>query len=178
METNGQLFVVVGPSGSGKDTLLKKVINKIPNSILIKRYITRKKDIKNEDHYSISIKNFEDKISKNFFFIYWKAHGFSYGIPYKEIKKIKQGKKVIFNGSRKILFKIKKKVNNVKIINITASSTIIKRRLVNRAREDKKSIIKRIKRKINLLPKNIITINNNKSIAIGANKLKKIILAK
>jgi phosphonate metabolism protein PhnN/1,5-bisphosphokinase (PRPP-forming) len=109
MQTNGQLFVVVGPSGSGKDTLLKKVINKIPNSILIKRYITRKKDIKNEDHYSISIKNFEDKISKNFFFIYWKAHGFSYGIPFKEIKKIEQGKKVIFNGSRKVLFKIKKK---------------------------------------------------------------------
>jgi phosphonate metabolism protein PhnN/1,5-bisphosphokinase (PRPP-forming) len=167
MQTNGQLFVVVGPSGSGKDTLLKKVINKIPNSILVKRYITRKKDIKNEDHYSISIKNFEDKISKKF----------SYGIPYKEIKKIKQGKKVIFNGSRKILFKIKKKVNNVKIINITASSTIIKRRLVNRAREDKKSIIKRIKRKINLLPKNTITIINNKSISIGTNKLKKIILA-
>ena len=177
MQNNGQLIVVVGPSGSGKDTLLKKVINKIPNSILIKRYITRKKDIKNEDHYSISIKNFEDKISKKFFFIYWKAHGFSYGIPFKEIKKIEQGKKVIFNGSRKILFKIKKKVNNVKIINITASSTIIKRRLVNRAREDKKSIIKRIKRKINLLPKNTITIINNKSISIGTNKLKKIILA-
>ena len=48
METNGQLFVVVGPSGSGKDTLLKKVINKIPNSILVKRYITRKKIIKIE----------------------------------------------------------------------------------------------------------------------------------
>ena len=80
--------------------------------------------------------------------------------------------------SRKVLFKVKKKVNNVKIINIIAPSTIIKKRLVNRAREDKKSINKRIKRKINLLPKNIITINNNKSIATGANKLKKIILAK
>ena len=64
MQNNGQLIVVVGPSGSGKDTLLKKVIKKIPNSILVKRYITRKKDIKNEDHYSISIKNFEDKILK------------------------------------------------------------------------------------------------------------------
>ena len=96
----------------------------------------------------------------------------------EEIKKIEEGKTVIFNGSRKVLFKVKKKVNNVKIINIIAPSTIIKKRLVNRAREDKKSINKRIKRKINLLPKNIITINNNKSIAIGANKLKKIILAK
>ena len=46
MQNNGQLIVVVGPSGSGKDTLLKKVIKKIPNSILVKRYITRKKDIK------------------------------------------------------------------------------------------------------------------------------------
>jgi ribose 1,5-bisphosphokinase len=178
MQNNGQLIVVVGPSGSGKDTLLKKVIKKIPNSILVKRYITRKKDIKNEDHYSISIKNFEDKILKKHFFVYWKAHGFSYGIPLKEIKKIEEGKTVIFNGSRKVLFKVKKKVNNVKIINIIAPSTIIKKRLVNRAREDKKSINKRIKRKINLLPKNIITINNNKSIAIGANKLKKIILDK
>ena len=44
------------------------------------------------------------KFQKIFFFIYWKAHGFSYGIPFKEIKKIEQGKKVIFNGSRKILF--------------------------------------------------------------------------
>ena len=87
MQNNGQLIVVVGPSGSGKDTLLKKVIKKIPNSILVKRYITRKKDIKNEDHYSISIKNFEDKISKKHFFVYWNAHGFSYGIPFKEIKK-------------------------------------------------------------------------------------------
>ena len=178
MQNNGQLIVVVGPSGSGKDTLLKKAIKKIPNSILVKRYITRKKDNNNEDHYSISVKNFQDKISKKCFFVYWKAHGFSYGIPLKEIKKIEHGKTIIFNGSRKILFKIKQKVNNVKIINIIAPLTLIKKRLINRAREDKKSINKRIKRKINLLPKNTITINNNKSISIGANKLKKIILAK
>ena len=64
MQNNGQLIVVVGPSGSGKDTLLKKTIKKIPNSILVKRYITRKKDNNNEDHFSISVKNFQDKISK------------------------------------------------------------------------------------------------------------------
>ena len=178
MQNNGQLIVVVGPSGSGKDTLLKKVIKKIPNSILVKRYITRKKDIKNEDHYSISIKNFEDKILKKHFFVYWKAHGFSYGIPFKEIKKIDQGKTVIFNGSRKVLFKLKKKVNKVKIINITVQSTIIKKKLINQAKENKKLINKRIKRKINVLPKNSITINHNKSISIGANKLQQIILAK
>ena len=105
MQNNGQLIVVVGPSGSGKDTLLKKVIKKIPNSILVKRYITRKKDIKNEDFRGIRIiaKGFPSEyfvhIRTKFLLLPWQYYKGKF-----EVSEQWQKYEILFNYYKKILF--------------------------------------------------------------------------
>ena len=58
---NGNLFVIVGASGVGKDTLLNEIRDKFKNFYFVKRYITRTHDDNNEDHVSISDKDFQKK---------------------------------------------------------------------------------------------------------------------
>ena len=78
---NGKLFVIVGASGVGKDTLLNEIKRKLTNFHFVKRYITRTLDKNSEDHIPISNTDFQNKVKDGFFAISWQAHSLSYGIP-------------------------------------------------------------------------------------------------
>ena len=79
--TNGNLFVIVGASGVGKDTLLNEIKRKLIHFHFVRRYITRNLDETNEDHIPISSSDFQKKAKDGFFAITWEAHCLSYGIP-------------------------------------------------------------------------------------------------
>ena len=51
--TNGNLFVIVGASGVGKDTLLNEIKRKLIHFHFVRRYINRNLDETNEDHIHI-----------------------------------------------------------------------------------------------------------------------------
>lgn len=65
-KTNGNLFVIVGASGVGKDTLLNEIKAKLENFYFVKRYITRTLDKNNEDHIAISNTDFQNKVKDGF----------------------------------------------------------------------------------------------------------------
>ncbi len=123
---NGNLFVIVGASGVGKDTLLNGIKSKLENFYFVKRYITRTLDKTNEDYIPISNNDFQNKIKDGFFAITWKAHCSSYGIPKDIDDELKKGVDVIFNGSRLALKQIKENYPDAKIICITASKKLLK----------------------------------------------------
>ena len=77
---NGKLFVIVGASGVGKDTLLNEIKRKLTNFHFVKRYITRTLDKNGEDHIPISNTDFQNKVKDGFFLLCWQAHSLSYGI--------------------------------------------------------------------------------------------------
>lgn len=164
---NGNLFVIVGASGVGKDTLLNEIRDKFKNFYFVKRYITRTPDDNNEDHVSISDKDFQKKVKDSFFTITWDAHSLSYGIPKKIDEFLKKGTNVIFNGSRHALKEIKKKYPNAKIICIVASKKNIENRLLIRNRENKDEINKRLNRKIENLPSDTIYVENDSDLESG-----------
>jgi guanylate kinase len=71
LNRRGVLFVLSSPSGAGKSSIAKYVLNKDENIGLSISYTTRKKrndEVKGKDYNYISVKEFKEKIKANFFF--------------------------------------------------------------------------------------------------------------
>ena len=169
--TNGNLFVIVGASGVGKDTLLNEIKRKLIHFHFVRRYITRNLDETNEDHIPISSSDFQKKAKDGFFAITWEAHCLSYGIPKDIDDELKKGVDVIFNGSRLALKQIKENYPDAKIICITASKKAIESRLISRNRESKDDIKKRLNREVGKLPSETIYVKNDIDLETGVNNL-------
>ena len=169
--TNGNLFVIVGASGVGKDTLLNEIKRKLIHFHFVRRYITRNLDETNEDHIPISSSDFQKKAKDGFFAITWEAHCLSYGIPKYIEDELKKGVNVIFNGSRLALGQIKENYPDAKIICITASKKTIESRLILRNRENKADIKKRLNREVIKLPSDTIYVKNESDLETGVKKL-------
>ena len=170
-KTNGNLFVIVGASGVGKDTLLNEIKARLENFYFVKRYITRTLDKNNEDHIAISNTDFQNKVKDGFFAISWQAHSLSYGIPKDIEDELKKGVNVIFNGSRLALKQIRESYPDAKIICIIASKKTIESRLISRNRESKDDIKKRLNREVGKLPSDTIYVKNDIDLETGVNNL-------
>ena len=168
---NGKLFVIVGASGVGKDTLLNEIKRKLTNFHFVKRYITRTLDKNSEDHIPISNTDFQNKVKDGFFAINWQAHSLSYGIPKDIEDELKKGINVIFNGSRLALKQIREDYPDSKIICITASKKSIESRLISRNRESKDEIKKRLNREVGKLPSDTIYVKNDIDLETGVKNL-------
>ena len=56
----GRFLAVVGPSGSGKDTIIDACCKQLPNIKRVKRYITREQEkAGGEDSYNIKLDAFQ-----------------------------------------------------------------------------------------------------------------------
>ncbi|SDN75695.1 ribose 1,5-bisphosphokinase [Desulfonauticus submarinus] len=130
-----KIILVVGPSGAGKDTLIryaKKKFSADKNIIFLKRYITRKSD-EYEDNYYISSKEFYILKQQNFFFTTWEAYNYQYGISFNNVEL--NGKKIVISISRTKVNDFEKKFKNVLTLFITASPESLRKRLKKRHRD-------------------------------------------
>jgi len=133
----GKLFVVVGPSGSGKDSLIgyaKEYLQGKYPIIFPRRYITRPKDQTREDHIPLSIDEFQNLIKENRFAMYWKSYGNYYGIG-KEIESLlSNGISVVINSSREHLTQIEsqKLYPDFRVIYVEANPEVVEQRLKER----------------------------------------------
>ncbi|MFW6022588.1 MAG: MBL fold metallo-hydrolase [Halanaerobiaceae bacterium] len=147
--SEGQLFLIVGNSGSGKDSLigeLNRDFSKELNLYFPKRWITRNHQDENEKYISTDICSFVEKIKNNDFFIWWEAYGYLYGIDKNIMLKLQSGKNVVINVSRTIVEEIKNIYPRTTVILIDVSIDIIKNRLGNRQRGNKNEILNRLSR--------------------------------
>lgn len=143
----GRLIVVVGPSGSGKDTLinwLKGQLSHDKRYMFVRRTVTRIADGKTEDHDSISFEQFADIESRGKFAVTWDAHGLRYGLPIGVLAHVKSGGMAIANGSRRALSDIKRAFPQLIIINLRVDRAVLANRLAERGRENAVQIKKRL----------------------------------
>ena len=142
----------MGPSGSGKDSLMKWVmLNKNDNLCLrwSQRLVTRdNREAKFQEDMDqfINEDQFEALRSQNLLAMHWTAHDFSYGIKRSELLSQSQDEWVLINGSRAYFAKARTLFPELKAIHITASHDILQKRLLARARESEEAINSRLSR--------------------------------
>ncbi|MFA6966868.1 phosphonate metabolism protein/1,5-bisphosphokinase (PRPP-forming) PhnN [Bosea sp. (in: a-proteobacteria)] len=168
----GILFVVVGPSGAGKDTLMdgaRKALADSGRFGFARRLITRPADAGGEDHEAIDEAGFAALSAAGGLLVSWNAHGLHYGLRASLRDELAQGRHVIANGSRGVLEVLAAAVTRLIIINITASPETLARRLAARGRETAADIAARLARAAPQWPEGIetITVSNDGTVEEG-----------
>ncbi len=98
---SGKLFVISGPSGGGKTTLVAHVLSKVENlhfSISCTTRPMRTGEVRGEHYEFVSEEKFRGMISQDLFAEWAEVHGNFYGTPKTQIEKcIKTGVDVILD---------------------------------------------------------------------------------
>jgi ribose 1,5-bisphosphokinase len=145
----GTLILVVGNSGSGKDSIINGVAEKYPRNLkrfhTVKRYITRPPS-ETEDNYFISSKEFNEMSKQGKFALQWHIYGLDYGVSIEIEEWLKKGHIVIINVSRTIINDAKKKYKNLKVVFVDVPFEITFQRVKDRDRESKQRLKERIER--------------------------------
>lgn len=142
------IILVVGPSGSGKDTLLRsarKYFAGNKNVAFARRYITRPPD-ENEDNYYVDAIGFYHLEKSGFFLSTWQAHRNYYGIAEHLVSGSNSYSTIVCSISRSAIEDFDSRYENTLTIHITAEKEILKERLLKRGRENIADIERRLAR--------------------------------
>ncbi|KXZ39593.1 guanylate kinase [Alkalithermobacter thermoalcaliphilus JW-YL-7 = DSM 7308] len=148
MKKEGLLIVVSGPSGAGKGTICKELLNDAHNIKLSVSATTRKAregEVDGVNYFFISKEKFEDMIEKEEFLEYANVYGNFYGTPKKAVlDTLSQGKDVLLEIDIQGAMKVKEKYpKGVFIFILPPSLKELKERIVKRGTETEEDIIKR-----------------------------------
>ena len=171
LKRRGILFVLSSPSGAGKTSIARYILDKEKNIKLSVSLTTRKKR-KNEkagiDYDFISKDVFETKIKNNFFLEWATVFGNYYGTSREKVQKtLQEGNDVLFDidwqGTQQL--SDNKDFDLVTIFILPPSKTVLEKRLNNRDQDSKIEVIKRMSQASDeishYMEYNYIVINNN-----------------
>ena len=145
----GLLVLVVGNSGSGKDSIMKGVKERFPSELkslyLTQRFITRPSS-DTEDNISITPEEFKKMSLQGGFGLEWHIYGLDYGVPIEIDDWMKNGHLVLVNVSRSIVKKARDIYQNILVVFIEVPFEITLKRIKERARESGERLEERIQR--------------------------------
>lgn len=101
MEKKSSLFIISAPSGAGKTTLVRGLIDVIEPYHPIERVVTytsrpmRPREIPGTDYHFISEDEFKQRIDQQFFIEWSNVYGAYYGSPRHELAKLEHGTSLI-----------------------------------------------------------------------------------
>lgn len=168
----GMLVLVVGPSGAGKDSLLRYAARSLADEPRIgfpRRVITRPCRDDAETHDSVTPEEFAAARDEGRFALHWRAHGLCYGIPSSIIADLELGRTLAINVSRRILAEACGRFRPVTIFHVTAPPRLLAERLGARGREAPSDVGARIARAAPGLPEGVkvVAIENTMTIEVG-----------
>ena len=143
-------MVVSAPSGTGKTTIVKKLISQRANFVASTSYTTRAKranETDGVDYVFIDQQLFTEMINKNLFVEHAKVFDHYYGTPKKEISKAQKKGQTVFleidwQGAASIR---KTNPDCMSIFIVPPSKQELKKRLTNRATDSADQIVHRYK---------------------------------
>ena len=168
----GVFFFVVGPSGSGKDSLIngaRTVLEPTNRYVFARRVITRPAGSPGEDHEPATEEDFERRCARGDFLISWNAHGLRYGLPNALKAALERGQNVIANGSRAAISELTERVSRLVVVEVTAPADLLAVRIAGRGREVGAAIDGRLLRNVAQRPVSVqtVTVCNDGTVAAG-----------
>ncbi|WP_293765470.1 phosphonate metabolism protein/1,5-bisphosphokinase (PRPP-forming) PhnN [uncultured Aquitalea sp.] len=146
-ERSGRLWLVIGPSGAGKDSLLAYARERMSHQagpVFAHRYITRPADAGGENHIALSEADFARREQAGCFVLSWRRNGLAYGLGAEVGLWLERGLDVVANGSRAVLPQAVALFPQLRPLWITASPEVLATRLARRGREDAEAIRRRL----------------------------------
>ncbi|MDI9348141.1 MAG: guanylate kinase [Methylacidiphilales bacterium] len=145
----GDAFIITAPSGTGKTTLLKKLISEHGDYQFITSYTTRKKRESSEDsnYQFVSESEFRTLADQGKFLEFTESYGNLYGTPEIDAKElIKMGKTLFFEVEWRGARELKKRFPNiVHIYILPINREILRLRIFNRGAVATEEIDRRMK---------------------------------
>jgi thymidine phosphorylase len=166
----GTLFLVVGPSGAGKDTLIagaRARLDADPRYLFAQRVITRPAEAGGEAHEPSTIAQFSAERAAGGFALAWSAHGLEYGIRRGITDELAAGRHVVANVSRAVIEEARRAFQPVIVIEVTAVPELLARRLAARGRESAEDIARRLARIVPVAGTDVRRIDNSGSAEEG-----------
>lgn len=145
----GALILVVGPSGSGKDTLIdaaKSALSGNPRFHFPRREITRPAEAGGEDHIPIDAETFETRRDGGSYALAWGAHGLFYGVPGVIADILEGGTSVVVNVSRSVIDEARSRFPPTAVVTLSVPQDVLRARLSARGRESAEQIEARVAR--------------------------------
>ena len=177
----GLLVLIVGNSGSGKDSIMRGVKARFPPELkplyLAQRFITRPTS-ETESNIEISPEEFKKMSLQGKFAFQWHIYGLDYGVPIEIDEWLKKGHPVLVNVSRLIVQEAREIYTNIAVVFIDVPFEITLKRVKERARESGKRLEERIQRakENQTYPYADITIDNSGELEDAINQLLKYLI--
>jgi ribose 1,5-bisphosphokinase len=133
----GLFVAVVGPSGAGKDALIRGLAARMSEADGFhcpRRVVTRRAD-PFEDHETLDESAFLAARSRGRFALSWAAHGLYYGVPNEVDARLAEGAVVVCNLSRSVVAQARRRYENSFVVLVTARPETLAARLAARGRE-------------------------------------------
>ncbi|MBN9028682.1 MAG: phosphonate metabolism protein/1,5-bisphosphokinase (PRPP-forming) PhnN [Rhizobiales bacterium] len=164
----GVFVAVVGPSGAGKDTVLKAAAGMLQAEAgvhFVRRVVTRAADAACEDHATLSPDDFIAARESGAFCLSWGAHGLFYGLPASIGDRLADGQTVVANLSRTALADAARRFGGIAVVEIAATPEILAARIAGRGREGADAASARVARRVEVdvrhLADNYLRLDNS-----------------
>jgi ribose 1,5-bisphosphokinase len=165
------LVLIVGPSGAGKDTLIRlarEALAEEPRIVFPQRLVTRPPSA-DEDNLPIDAEGFARAEAEGRFALSWQAHGLGYALPARVGRMAREGHVVVCNVSRRVVAEARARFPGTQVVEITAPPEVLAQRLAARARAQDGDLSARLSRKGDVVPD--VTIDNSGAAEEGAARL-------
>jgi len=134
----GLFVAIVGPSGAGKDALIRGLAGRLGENdgvCFARRVVTRRADAF-EDHDTLAEEAFAAARAQGRFALAWSAHGLHYGVPREIEARLAAGHAVVCNVSRAMVAEVRRRYRPSLVVLVTARPETLAARLAARGRED------------------------------------------
>jgi len=148
----GRLIFLIGPSGSGKDSLIDASRDRLAAAgvEIARRVITRSAEAKGEAAHGVTAKQFETLLAQGEFAMHWRANGLDYGIPLQVDQWLQAGRTVLVNGSRAYLAEARRRYPDLLAVLVEVKPEVLRQRLLARGRETAEEVERRLARNAGL----------------------------
>jgi guanylate kinase len=145
----GRLFIISGPSGAGKGTLVRALLARVPRvwlSVSATTRLPRPGEVEGRDYYFVSSQRFDELVSTGGLLEWAEVHGNRYGTPRRAVQcKLEEGVDVILEIDPQGAAQVKRSVpDSVGIFVMAPSIAELRRRLENRGSETQEQVDRRL----------------------------------